>query len=115
MNILNGFRKTTKKGVPSINLLSLGVNALKDLTYTRLSILEGAGKCHFPSDSLKGCGIDFFKGLTAEVKTRKRTAKGEKIEWEILPGRRNEPLDTFNYATAAMELLGVDLNSEKYK
>lgn len=115
VNILNGFRKTTKKGVPSINLLSLGVNALKDLVYTRLTILEGPGTCHFPKDSLKGCGIDFFKGLTAEVKVKVRTSKGEKIEWQVLPGRRNEPLDLMNYATAAIELLGVDLNNKKYK
>lgn len=115
VNILNGFRKTTKKGVPSINLLSLGVNALKDLVYTRLTILEGPGTCHFPKDSLKGCGIDFFKGLTVEVKVKVRTSKGEKIEWQVLPGRRNEPLDLMNYATAAIELLGVDLNNKKYK
>jgi len=52
-------------------LLSLGVNALKDLTYSRLSILEGAGKCHFPKASTQGYGIDYFKGLTAEVKVKK--------------------------------------------
>lgn len=115
INILNGFRKTTKKGVPSINLLSLGVNALKDLVYSRLTILEGAGTCHFPTDSTKGCGIDFFKGLTAEVKVKKMTSKGEKIEWEVLPDRRNEPLDLMNYATAGIELLPVDLYDLKFK
>lgn len=115
VNILNGFRKTTKRGVPSINLLSLGVNALKDLIYSRLTILEGEGTCHFPKDSLKGFGIDFFKGLTAEVKVKKMTSKGEKIEWEILPGRRNEPLDIMNYATAGIELLGIDLKNKKYQ
>lgn len=115
VNILNGFRKTTKKGVPSINLLSLGVNALKDLIYTRLTILEGNGTVHFPADSTKGCGMSFFEGLTAEVKVKTMSAKGEKIEWQVLPGRRNEPLDLMNYATAGMELLGVDLSSEKYQ
>ncbi len=115
VNILNGFRKTTKKGVPSINLLSLGVNALKDLVYTRLTILEGSGTVHFPADSTKGCGMSFFEGLTAEVKVKTMSAKGEKIEWQVLPGRRNEPLDLMNYATAGMELLGVDLSSEKYQ
>lgn len=115
VNILNGFRKTTKKGVPSINLLSLGVNALKDLTYSVLTILEGPGTCHFPADSTKGCGIAFFEGLTAEVKVKTMTSKGEKIEWQVLPGRRNEPLDMYNYARAAMELLGIDLNNKKYQ
>lgn len=115
VNILNGFRKTTKKGVPSINLLSLGVNALKDLTYSRLTILEGPGTCHFPTDSTKGCGIAFFEGITAEVKVKTMTSKGEKIEWQVLPGRRNEPLDLMNYATAAIELLGVNLNNKGEK
>ena len=114
VNILNGFRKTTKKGTPSINLLSLGVNALKDLTYSRLSILNGPGKCHFPKSSTQGYGIDYFKGLTAEVKVKKSTPRGMKIAWEILQGRRNEPLDLRNYATGAVELIPIDLNDKKY-
>lgn len=114
VNILNGFRKTTKKGAPQINLLSLGVNALKDLTYSRLSILEGAGKCHFPKASTQGYGIDYFKGLTAEVKVKKSTLRGMKIAWEILDGRRNEPLDLRNYNTAAIELIPIDLHDKKY-
>lgn len=114
VNILNGFRKTTKKGTPQINLLSLGVNALKDLTYSRLSILEGAGKCHFPKASTQGYGIDYFKGLTAEVKVKKSTPRGMKIAWEILDGRRNEPLDLRNYNTAAIELIPIDLHDKKY-
>ena len=43
-----------------------------------------------------------------------RTSKGEKIEWQVLPGRRNEPLDLMNYATAAIELLGIDLNRNRF-
>lgn len=114
VNILNGFRKTTKKGVPSINLLSLGVNALKDLTYSRLSIMQGPGCCHFPKSSTQGYSIDYFKGLTSEVKVKKSTPKGIKINWEILDGRRNEPLDLRNYATAGIELIPIDLNDKKY-
>lgn len=116
VNILNGFRTTTKKGVPSINLLSLGVNALKDLIYSRLTLIDGPGAIHFPADSTKGCGMDYFIGLTSEVKIKTLTSKGAKIEWQIIPGRkRNEPLDLMNYATAAIELLPVDLNDKKFK
>ena len=43
------------------------------------------------------------------------TSKGEKIEWEVLKDRRNEPLDLMNYATAAIELLPVDLYDLKFK
>lgn len=115
VNMLNGFRKTTKKGAPQINLLSLGVNALKDLTYSRLSILEGAGKCHYPTASTQGYGLDYFKGLTAEVKVKKSTPRGMKIMWEVLDGRRNEPLDLRNYATAGIELIPIDLYDKKYE
>lgn len=113
INTNNGFRKTTKKGVPSINLLMLGVNALKDLVYARLSILDGGGRCHFPKDSTKGYGIDYFKGLTAEVKVKRSGAKGIKLAWEVLAGRRNEPLDLRGYNTAAIELLGIDLHDKE--
>ena len=37
-----------------------------------------------------------------------------KIAWEILDGRRNEPLDLRNYATAAIELIPIDLHDKKY-
>lgn len=95
--ILNGFRKTKNK---EIDLLSIGVNTLKDLTYGRLKIFEGPGKCHFPKDPTKGYGINYFEGLTAETKR----LKGNKIEW-VKIRERNEPLDIRNYATAAIEIL----------
>lgn len=95
--ILNGFRKTKNK---KIDLLSLGVNSLKDLLYGRLKIFEGPGKCHFPKDASRGYGIDYFKGLTAETKR----LKGNRIEWVKIRDR-NEPLDLRNYATAAIEIL----------
>ena len=88
--------------------------AKKDV-HARLTIIEGPGRCHFPLESTQGFGIDFFKGLTAEVKVKKMTSKGEKIEWQVLSGRRNEPLDLFNYATAAIEFLPIDLNDDEYK
>lgn len=95
--ILNGFRKTKNK---EIDLLSIGVNTLKDLTYGRLKIFEGPGKCHFPKDPTKGYGINYFEGLTAETKR----LRGNKIEW-VKIRERNEPLDLRNYATAAIEIL----------
>ena len=98
--ILNGFRKTKNK---EIDLLSIGVNTLKDLTYGRLKIFEGPGKCHFPKDSTKGYGLNYFEGLTAETKR----LKGNKIEW-VKIRERNEPLDLRNYATAAVEILKPD-------
>lgn len=102
--IINGFRKT--KGKIKIDLLSIGVNALKDIIYYGLK-LEETGKeyCHFPLDLSKGYGEDYFKSLTAEVKTM----KNKKVEWTKIR-ERNEALDCRNYARAALEISGVDLN-----
>ncbi|MGL4566928.1 MAG: phage terminase large subunit family protein [Fusobacteriaceae bacterium] len=101
--ILNGFRKTKNK---EIDLLSIGVNTLKDLTYGRLKIMEGAGKCHFPKDPTMGYGTNYFQGLTAETKR----LKGNKIQW-VKIRERNEPLDLRNYATAAVEILKPNFES----
>ncbi|MGL5639844.1 MAG: phage terminase large subunit family protein [Cetobacterium sp.] len=96
--ILNGFRKTKDK--TKIDLLSIGVNTLKDLLYGRLKIIEGEGKCHFPASLEAGYGINYFKSLTAETKRLKKN----KIEW-VKIYERNEALDLRNYATAAVEIL----------
>ena len=99
---INGFNTTHKEGCLPINLLSLGVNALKDTTYFRLDLEQGSGQCFFPLESGYN-SHDYFKGLTAEVKKLQETNKGKKLSWEIIPGRkRNEPLDIRNYATAGM-------------
>ncbi|MGL5122579.1 MAG: phage terminase large subunit family protein, partial [Fusobacteriaceae bacterium] len=100
-NPINGFNTVHKEGCLPINLLSLGVNALKDTLYFRLDLEEGAGQCFFPLEN--GYSVDYFKGLTAEVKKLQKTNKGKKLSWEIIPGRkRNEPLDIRNYNTAGM-------------
>lgn len=49
------------------------------------------------------------------MKVKKSSSKGIKIAWEKLDGRRNEPLDLRNYATAAIELIPIDLNDKKYE
>ena len=101
-NPINGFNTIAKEGCLPINLLSLGVNALKDTTYFRLDIVEGPGQCFFPIENGYN-STDYFKGLTAEVKQLQTTNKGKKYAWEIIKGRkRNEPLDIRNYATAGM-------------
>jgi len=101
--VINGYRKT--KGKIKIDLLSLGVNALKDITYFGLKIDElGKEYCHFPLDLAKGYGKDYFESLTAEMKIM----KDKKIEWiKIRP--RNEALDCRNYARAALEISGQNL------
>lgn len=63
-----------------------------------------AGYCHFPE-----YGEDYFKQLTSEhlVKVAKKTGHTV-LEWQLIPGRRNERLDCRNYARAAASVLGLD-------
>lgn len=101
ISILNGFRPTKNK---EISLLSLGTNALKDVTYGSLRVKEpGERYCHFPKDIEKGYGQEYFEQLTSETKIM----KDRKIVWK--KNRRNEALDVRNYATAAFELLNANL------
>ena len=62
------------------------------------------GYCHFPA-----YGPEFFKNITSEVLVRRRVKSGKiALDWEVLPGRRNEPLDCRVYARAAAAILGID-------
>jgi len=88
-----------------IDLIPLGVNALKDLLFARLKIEAGPGRCYFPLETGRGYDLDYFKGLTAEAKQ----VKDGKIIWETIR-KRNEPLDLRNYATSAFKLLRVNLD-----
>lgn len=104
------YNEIKKEGSYNIKLWSLGVNALKELTYARLKLKEGDGCCYFPTDSTAGFDLPFFEGLISERKVRKLTVRGFKWEWQVIGQRRNEPLDLFGYATAAM--LSIE-NTEK--
>lgn len=101
--INNKFRRTADN---KIDLLSVGVNALKDLNYglLRINKKDQAGYCHFPTDKHRGYDIDYFMSLTAEVKTY----KGKKIEW-IKIRERNEALDCRNYARVPLYLFNINL------
>ena len=100
--IINGFRRTPNN---KIDLLSLGVNALKDITCSKLKIIEeGPGYCYFPVDIFKNYDLEYFKSLTAEVKE----IKGNKVEWKQIR-KRNEALDCRNYAIAALEVFDLKM------
>lgn len=89
----------------------VGVNIAKSELYGWLRLKRPAdgepfppGYCHFPEYDER-----YFKGLASEhlVPVKKRT--GHIVpQWEVIPGRRNEPLDCRNYARAAAARLGVD-------
>jgi phage terminase large subunit GpA-like protein len=58
---------------------------------------------HFPANLPN----EFYEQLTAEKLLRKRTARGERREWVLANGKRNEVLDLFVMARASAEYAGI--------
>lgn len=89
-------------------LYTLGVDAGKAIVMSRLEIEEpGPGCVHFPVGEM-GVDEEYFKQLTAEVQKRVKDKQGrERLMWVKIRDR-NEALDCFVYATAAMEAVNPD-------
>lgn len=108
--VINTVRRTKRSKGKNISLISLGVNALKDMAYSALKRdEEGPLYCYYPDDPVRGYGERFFKSVTGEVKTTTIKSGIEKVEWIKI--RENEALDTTNYATAAMIYMNPDFES----
>lgn len=86
----------------NLEFFLVGVDTVKDVIYSRLKIEDpkSAGYCHFNMSY----DDNHFKQLTAE-EAKTSYIKGRKIRYYALrPGRkRNEALDIFGYALAALE------------
>ncbi len=104
-----------------IPLYTVRVDPAKEALYTSLQkqLEAGPGYVHFPLKVAAGKELDqdYFDQLTAEVVVTRADARGyEKRVWELRSeGRRNEALDTSNYADAAFYGLcrmGLDLDRE---
>jgi phage terminase large subunit GpA-like protein len=95
-------------------VFAIGVDTAKDAIYGRLRIQKpGPGYVHFPADD--GFGDDYFAQLTVErVLTRYRQGRPYRV-WDCPKGRRNEALDTFVYALAALKALPVRLDGRKFQ
>ena len=96
-------------------LLKLGVDELKDDTFSRLEIGEpGPGFCHFPKaengQPIQGYGEEYFEELTAEQRVL-RYNRGGVARYEYHKDRMvpNEALDLRAYNRAALEYLRVRL------
>jgi phage terminase large subunit GpA-like protein len=104
-------RPTRVRG--KVPLFIVGVDAVKDALYARLRLTEpGPGAVHFG----KALDADYFRQLTAE-RVVTRFDKGRPVRsWQMKrDGERNEALDTFVYATAALHglvAMGLRLNDE---
>jgi phage terminase large subunit GpA-like protein len=106
-------RRPTRSNKGKIPLFVIGVDAVKDAVYARLRLTEpGPGAIHFP----RRLDTDYFRQLTAE-RVVTRFERGRPIRsWQPKrDGERNEALDTFVYASAALHGLigmGLRLNDE---
>ncbi|CAM5771965.1 hypothetical protein LMIY3S_03685 [Labrys miyagiensis] len=87
----------------------VGVDTGKDGIYGKLRIARvGPGYVHFPQD--EAVNVDYFDQLTAEqAVTRYREGRPYRV-WICQKGRRNEALDTFVYALAALKSLRTKLD-----
>lgn len=101
-------RRPTRSNRGRIPLFVIGVDAVKDAVYARLRLTEpGPGAIHFP----RRLDANYFRQLTAE-RVVIRFERGRPIRsWQPKrDGERNEALDTFVYASAALQgLIGIGL------
>ncbi|SLN77644.1 phage terminase large subunit family protein [Roseisalinus antarcticus] len=86
-----------------VRLALLGVDGLKLGLHQRLA----HGETILFSNQLGG---DYFDQLRAERLVTRYTRGRPTRAWEVISGRRNEALDTLTYATAARQLLSLDLD-----
>lgn len=112
------FGRPMKNTLGGARVIPLGVDTIKDLVVARLKVHDTtkAGYCTFPlpaEDDPEGWYDEtYFRGLTAE-ELRTTFTRGFPVKrWQkIRP--RNEPFDLRVYATAALEMLQVDLNAHR--
>lgn len=96
-------------------MFTLGVDTGKSLIYQCLEVeSEGANYCHFPSNKDRGYTVEYFKGLTSEIKVLTYKKGIAQYVWRLKQNwtKRNEPLDCRNYALAALEISGVTLKKD---
>lgn len=100
-------RPNGKKVVVDHTVIQIvGVDSGKEDITNRLKIQEpGAGYCHYPEDTRRGYGNEYYKGLTSESKIVKKVNGVYKPVWVKKSGARNEPLDLFNYNYVVEEIL----------
>lgn len=92
-------------------LFTLGVDQLKDILFSRLLLgHEGPGYCHFPREQERGYDAAYFGSLLSERKVVKQHGGNKRFEWKQTSDR-NEALDCRVYATAALEISQVNLDT----
>lgn len=102
--------KRSSKAKGNNEVFVVGVDTAKDAIYGRLRIGKpGPGYVHFPQ--AEGFDKAYFDQLTSEqVVTRKREGRPYRV-WILPEKRRNEGLDTFVLALAALKSLPIRLDT----
>lgn len=101
--------RPSKNNLRGIPVFPLGVDTIKEIVSARLRSKRGeAGFCEFPHDRQQ----EYFMGLTAEELRTTYVKSVRKMVWHKIR-TRNEPFDLRVYATAALEMLSVDLNAQR--
>lgn len=105
------YSKPSIVGRQRVHLFHVGIDDLKSATFARLLLKEpGPGYPHFPVEPERGYDRSYFLGLASEQRRITQKAGKLKIEW-VNVRNRNEPLDCRVYASAALEILSVDLDA----
>ena len=100
--VFNGMRET-KDG--KISLVSVGSNAIKDITMSRLNArYYEEGYCHFNGAKYSGYDLEYFKSLTAEIKVEELN---KKVTWKKTQ-ERNEGFDCRGYATVPFFIFNIN-------
>jgi len=103
--VIHSVRKNKAKG---LYLILIGTHQAKEFLYTQLKIkVPGPGFIHFP----EGVDATFFEQLTAEKKKLKKEGGKQVSYYELPSGKRNEALDCFVYALAALKMLKPNLDA----
>lgn len=108
-------KKVTGRDARPFDLYTVGVDGCKGLVYSRLKVTEkGPGFVHLPlphyvgQDYREGVDEEFIAQLTAEKKITKHK-HGVPYQIWVQTRPRNEALDMFVYAIAALRLRKADL------
>ena len=101
-----------KNTMGNARVIPLGVDTIKEIVVARLKVdnPDMAGYCAFPV--APEYGDDYFRGITAEERKTKFYQGFPRQEW-VKIRNRNEPFDLRVYNTAALEMLGMDLNAQR--
>lgn len=109
--------KAYKSKRQRVYLFQVGVDQAKETIYSRLKIPDpGPGYVHFPKalptlteGQERFMPETYFTQLTAEKRILRHSAGMPRLQWVLPSGKRNETLDCFVYALAAMNILSPNL------